>query len=184
MKGAVLSNDEKYHGHAEVQALTIEGPYEGAVPEDTPSRRRIFVCDPAAAAEEAACAERILSRMARLAYRRPPTDGDVETLLEFFRDGRAREGGNFDTGIQLALERLLVDPDFLLRVQEDPPGAGLGQVYALSNLELASRLSFFLWSSIPDEELLEIAERGGLTDPATLGRRCGACWPIRAARRW
>ena len=124
MKGAVLSNDEKYHGHAEVQALTIEGPYEGAVPEDTPSRRRIFVCDPAAAAEEAACAERILSRMARLAYRRPPTDGDVETLLEFFRDGRAREGGNFDTGIQLALERLLVDPDFLLRVQEDAPARG------------------------------------------------------------
>ena len=168
MKGAVLSNDEKYHGNAEVQALTIEGPYEGAVPGDTPSRRRIFVCRPAAASDEEACAERILSRLARLAYRRPPTDRDVRTLLDFFRDGRAKEDGSFDTGIQLALERLLVDPDFLLRVHEDPPGAAPGQAYALSDLELASRLSFFLWSSIPDEELLEVAGRGGLTDPAAL----------------
>ena len=168
MKGAVLSNDEKYHGNAEVQALTIEGPYDGAVPGDTPSRRRIFACRPAAASEEEACAGRILSRLARLAYRRPPTDRDVETLLEFFRDGRAKAGGGFDTGIQLALERLLVDPDFLLRVHEDPPGAGPGQAYALGDLELASRLSFFLWSSIPDDELLAVAERGELTDAATL----------------
>ena len=171
MKGAVLSNDEKYHGNAEVQALTIEGPYEGTVPADTPSRRRIFGCRPAAGAalpEEEACAERILSRLARLAYRRPPTERDVETLLAFFRDGRAKVEGSFDTGIQLALERLLVDPDFLLRVYEDPPGAGPGEAYALGDLELASRLSFFLWSSIPDEELLDLAERGELTDPATL----------------
>ena len=168
MKGAVLSNDEKYHGNAEVQALTIEGPYEGAVPDDTPSRRRIFVCRPAAASEEEACARRILSRLARLAYRRPPADGDVETLLGFFRDGRAKDGGDFDTGIQLALERLLVDPDFLLRVHEDPPGAAPGQAYALPDLELASRLSFFLWSSIPDDALLDAAERGELTDPAVL----------------
>ena len=171
MKGAVLSNDEKYHGNAEVQALTIEGPYEGAVPDGTPSRRRIFVCDPATASEEEACAERILSRLARLAYRRPPTERDIETLLEFFRDGRAKEGGGFDTGIQLALERLLVDPDFLLRVHEDPPGAAPGQAYALGGLELASRLSFFLWSSIPDEDLLAVAERGALTDPPTLRRQ-------------
>ena len=168
MKGAVLSNDEKYHGHAEVQSLTIEGPYDGAVPEDTPSRRRILVCRPAAAAEEEACAARILSRLARLAYRRPPTEGDIETLLGFYRDGRAKDGGNFDTGIQLALERLLVDPDFLLRVHEDPPGAAPGQAYRLPDLALASRLSFFLWSSIPDEELLEVAGRGELTDPAIL----------------
>ena len=171
MKGAVLSNDEKYHGNAEVQALTIEGPYEGAVPDGTPSRRRIFVCDPATASEEEACAERILTRLARLAYRRPPTERDVETLLEFFRDGRAKEGGSFDTGIQLALERLLVDPDFLLRVHEDPPGAAPEQAYALGDLELASRLSFFLWSSIPDEELLAVAERGALTAPPTLRRQ-------------
>ncbi len=168
MKGAVLSNDEKYHGNAEVQALTIEGPYEGAMPDDTPSRRRIFVCRPAAASEEEACARRILSRLARLAYRRPPTDGDVETLLQFFRDGRAKAGGGFDTGIQLALERLLVDPDFLLRVHEDPPGAEPGQAYPLPDLELASRLSFFLWSSLPDDELLDAAGRGELTDPAVL----------------
>ena len=168
MRGAVLSNDEKYHGHAEVQSLTIEGPYDGAVPGDTPSRRRIFVCRPAAASEEEACAARVLSRLARLAYRRPPTEGDIDTLLGFYRDGRAKDGGSFDTGIQLALERLLVDPDFLLRVHEDPPGAAPGQAYALPDLELASRLSFFLWSSIPDEELLEIAGRGALADPATL----------------
>ena len=168
MKGAVLSNDEKYHGNAEVQALTIEGPYEGAVPDDTPSRRRIFVCRPAAASQEEACARRILSRLARLAYRRLPADSDVETLLGFYRDGRAKDGGDFDTGIQLALERLLVDPDFLLRVHEDPPGAAPGQAYPLPDLELASRLSFFLWSSIPDDELLDAAERGELTDPAAL----------------
>ena len=168
MKGAVLSNDEKYHGNAEVQSLTIEGPYDGAVPDDTPSRRRIFVCRPATASDEDACAERILSRLARLAYRRAPTEGEVATLLGFFRDGRAKPGGDFDTGIQLALERLLVDPDFLLRVHEDPPGAAPGEAYALSDLELASRLSFFLWSSIPDDELLAIAERGELTDLATL----------------
>ncbi|MCE2541563.1 MAG: DUF1592 domain-containing protein, partial [Acidobacteria bacterium] len=171
MKGAVLSNDEKYHGNAEVQALTIEGPYEGAVPEDTPNRQRIFVCAPAAEPEEEACAERILSRLARLAYRRPPADRDVDTLLEFFRDGRAKAGGGFDSGIQLALERLLVDPDFLLRVHEDPPGAAPGQTYALGDLELASRLSFFLWSSIPDDELLDVAERGELTDFAVMRRQ-------------
>ena len=168
MKGAVLSNDEKYHGNAEVQALTIEGPYEGAVPDDTPSRRRIFACRPAAPSGDEACARRILSRLARLAYRRPPAGGDVETLLDFFRAGRAKPGGGFDAGIQLALERLLVDPDFLLRVHEEPPGAAPGEAYALPDLELASRLSFFLWSSIPDEELLDVAERGELTDPETL----------------
>ncbi len=171
MKGAVLSNDERYHGHAEVQALTIEGPYEGAVPADTPSRRQIFVCQPTAASEEEACAERIMSSLARLAYRRPPTRQDLETLLEFFRDGRSKEGGSFDTGIQLALERLLVDPDFLIRVHEDPPGTTPGEVYALSDLELASRVSFFLWSSIPDAELLDVAERGQLTDPVILSQQ-------------
>ena len=171
MKGAVLSNDEKYHGNAEVQSLTIEGPYDAAAPEDTPSRRRVFACRPAAASEEDACAERILSRLARLAYRRPPTDREVETLFDFFRDGRAQAGGGFDAGIRLALERLLVDPDFLLRVYEDPPGAAPGEAYAFGGLALASRLSFFLWSSIPDDELLDAAERGALSDPAARRRQ-------------
>jgi hypothetical protein len=167
LTGELLSNDEMLHGDTRVHALTLEGPYEGAVAGDTPSRRQIFVCYPSAASEEQACAMRIVSRLARLAYRRPATDQEVQTLLEFFDDGR-EEGGSFDAGIQLALERLLVDPAFLLRVLEDPADAGPGQVYELSDLDLASRLSFFMWSSIPDEALLDAAELGELSDPAVL----------------
>ena len=180
MKGAVLSNDEKYHGNAEVQALTIEGPYEGAVPDDTPSRRQVLVCRPAAAASEAAaseeeaaseedaCAERILSRLARLAYRRPPTEGDVDTLLAFFRDGRAKPGGDFDrhpARPRAAARRSGLPP---ARARGSAPARPQEGAYALDDFELASRLSFFLWSSIPDDELLDVAERGELTDPATL----------------
>ena len=120
-----------------------------------------------AAAEERACATKILSRMARLAYRRPVTKADVQTLLEFFDSGR-HDGGSFDSGIQFALERMLVDPDFLLRVHRDPASAGDRPHIRLSDLEVASRLSFFLWSSIPDDRLLTLAERGELTNPATL----------------
>ena len=170
MVGELLSNDEMFHGDARVQAVEIEGPYDGAIPEDTPSRQKVFDCYPTDASEEGACATRILSRLARLAYRRPVTDQDLRTLLAFFEDGRER-GGGFDTGIQLALERLLVDPAFLLRVQEDPPGAVPGQPYRLSEIELATRLSFFLWSSIPDEPLLDAAERRELSDPAILDQQ-------------
>ncbi len=170
MAGELLSNDEMYHGNARVHAVTIEGPYEGAVAEDTPSRRRIFVCDPRTDSSEMECATTILSRLTRLAYRRPVIDEDIQTLLGFFEEGRNRSG-TFDGGVQLALERLLVDPDFLLRVQADPPGLAAGQVYQLSDLDLASRLSFFLWSSIPDEPLLALAERGQLTDSATMRRQ-------------
>ena len=137
---------------------------------DTPSRRAIFVCQPRLAAEERACATKILSRMARLAYRRPVTKADVQTLLEFFDTGR-HDGGSFDSGIQFALERMLVDPDFLLRVhreQASPTRVPAARATRLSDLEVASRLSFFLWSSIPDERLLALAERGQLTNPATL----------------
>ena len=122
MVGELLSNDEMYHGDAQVLALEIEGPFDATIPEDTPSRQRIFSCYPTDASEEGGCATRILSRLARLAYRRPVTDQEVRTLLAFFEDGRER-GGSFDAGIQLALERLLIDPAFLLRVQEDPPDA-------------------------------------------------------------
>ncbi len=161
-------------GYANVGSVQIGGPYEAHGPaKDTPSRRAIFVCQPPAsgnAAEERSCAATILSKMARLAYRRPATKADVDTLLEFFDSGR-QDGGSFDTGIQFALERMLVDPDFLLRVYRDPAepkGQGGAPAYRLSDLELASRLSFFLWSSIPDDRLLTLAEHGELPDPATL----------------
>ena len=168
MAGELLSNDEMFHGDARVHSVSIEGPYEGVLLGDTPSRQKIFECYPAVASEEAACASRILSQLARLAYRRPVTDQDLRTLLAFFEDGRAR--GGFDAGIQLALERLVVDPDFLLRVQEDPADAVPGRPYRLSEIELATRLSFFLWSSIPDEPLLDAAERRELSDPEILGQ--------------
>lgn len=171
-RGRVITNDQVYMGYANVGSVQIGGPYKNDEPaKDTPSRRAIFVCQPHAQPEERACAARILSRIARLAYRRPVTGDDENTLLEFFENGR-REGGSFDHGIQFALERMLVDPDFLLRVHREPAvtrEAGAGQAtYPLGDLELASRLSFFLWSSIPDERLLALAERGLLANAETL----------------
>jgi mono/diheme cytochrome c family protein len=166
--GEVLSNDEAYYGNAAVDSLSIGGPYEITGSSDTPSRREVFACRPADGTPEQACATQILSRLARRAYRRPVTDEDVQTLLGFFETGR-ESGGSFDAGIQLALERLLVDPDFLLRIERDPPDVAPGQqVYPLSDLEVASRLSFFLWNSIPDDPLLSTAELGTLTDPEVL----------------
>ena len=167
--GEVLSNDEAYHGNAAVSSVAIGGPYEATGPGDTPSRRAIFACRPDTPADtdERACAAEIVSRLARRAYRRPVTPADLDTLLGFFESGR-ESGGSFDAGIQLALERMLVDPDFLLRMERDPAGAAPGQPYRLSGVEVASRLSFFLWGSIPDGPLLDAAERGALTDPAEL----------------
>ena len=156
-------------------SLTVTGPFaaSGGPPvEDTPSRRRIFVCRPAdgaAEAEETACAHRILSSLARRAYRRPVTSADLDVLLGFFDEGD-REGG-FDAGIEMALRWLLASPEFVLRVERDPAGVAAGASYAISDLELASRLSFFLWSSIPDDELLDLAAAGRLRDPAELERQ-------------
>ena len=168
-RGRVIADDQVYMDYANVGSVQIGGPYEpaGAAPvaaKDTASRRAIFICRPGAPSEERACATKILSRLARLAYRRPVTKADVETLLGFFDKGK-RDGGSFDNGIQFALERLLVDPDFLLRIHREPGGPG---PYRLSDIELASRLSFFLWSSIPDERLLDLAERGQLSNPRNL----------------
>ncbi|MGA3240674.1 MAG: DUF1592 domain-containing protein [Bryobacteraceae bacterium] len=166
-RGRVIADDQVYMDYANVGRVEIGGPYQPAgTAKDTPSRRAIFICQPRPGADERACAARILSRMARLAYRRPVTKADVQTLLEFFDSGR-RDGGSFDNGIQFALERLLVDPDFLLRVHHDPATA-VKAPYRLSDLEVASRLSFFLWSSIPDDRLLTLAERGQLTNPPVL----------------
>ena len=166
-RGRVITNDQVYMGYAKVGSVEIGSPYGSAGPaKDTPSRRVIFVCDPRSAGEELSCAAKILSRMARLAYRRPVTKADERTLLEFFDTGR-RNGGSFDHGIQFALERILVDPDFLLRIHR-APGAPTQETYRVSDLELASRLSFFLWSSIPDERLLTLAERGQLRNSVVL----------------
>ena len=168
--GSVLSSDALYDGNAAVGSVAIGGPYAITGPGDTPSRREIFVCHPERRADEEACATAILSRLARRAYRRPVTAGDVQALLGFFETGRAT-GGSFDAGVQFALERLLADPNFLLRVERDPPDVAPGRAYRLSDLEVASRLSFFLWSSIPDETLLDLAERGQLTDPRNLAQQ-------------
>ena len=168
-RGRVITNDQVYMGYANVGQIQVGGPYskDEARPKDTPSRRAIFICEPKAASEERACANRILARMARLAYRRPVTDQDVPTLMEFFDQGRA-EGRSFEAGIQFALERMLVDPDFLLRVIRDPARAPAAGAASLNDLELASRLSFFLWSSIPDDQLLRLAERKQLSNPQNL----------------
>ena len=152
-----------------IQTVVITGPYNATGPGDTPSRRRIFVCRPASAIEEAPCARKIVSALARRAYRRAPLGDEVETLMGFYQQGR-REG-DFEGGIQQALARILVAPAFLHRVEEEPRGVPAGAIYRISNLELASRLSFFLWSSIPDDELLEVAGRGRLLDPPVLTRQ-------------
>jgi hypothetical protein len=152
-----------------INSVTISGPYNVTGPGDSPSRRRIFVCKPASAAEELPCARRILSTLARRAYRRPVNETDVRDLLPFYE--RGRKEGNFDLGIQKALERLLVSSQFLFRIERPPsPGASAGPdtAYRVSDLELASRLSFFIWSSIPDDELLDVAAAGRLKDPNVL----------------
>jgi mono/diheme cytochrome c family protein len=149
-------------------SVTISGPYTVKGPGDSPSRRRIFVCRPSGA-EDLPCATRILSTLVRRAYRRPGTDDDVQRLLPFYAAGRA-EGG-FERGIQRALERVLVSPQFLFRIEHEPPNLPPGTPYRISDLELASRLSFFLWSSIPDDELLDTATGGQLNSPAVLDQQ-------------
>jgi mono/diheme cytochrome c family protein len=149
-----------------VDSVEIVGPYVGAVPRESPARQRIFVCAPTGKAGDEACATKILTALARRAYRRAVTPANVQPLISFYRIGRREHG--FDSGIEWALERLLVDPSFLFRIERDPAGAAPGTPYRLSDAELASRLSFFLWSSIPDDQLLELAIRGRLKDPAVL----------------
>jgi len=159
-----------------INSVTISGPYKVTGTGDSPSRRRVFVCRPASAkgsgeagsssAEETACARRILSTLARRAYRRPANETDLRDLLPFYEQGRKQ--GSFDLGIQKALERLLVSPQFLFRIEREPANVATATAYRVSDLELASRLSFFIWSSIPDDELLDAASSGRLKDPKVL----------------
>ena len=159
-----------------LESIRIEGPHRpepagsGApVAGATASRERIFTCRPAGRDDEAACADEILAGLARRAFRRPVTGDDLDVLRLFYREGR--RAGTFDAGIQRAIESLLVDPEFLFRIERDPEDAAPGSPYRLSDVELASRLSFFLWSSIPDDELLAVAEAGRLRDPVVLERQ-------------
>ncbi len=165
-----------------IASLEIHGPYGGKVPAETPSRRRVFVCRPSGPHDEEPCARRIMGTLARRAYRRPVTDVDLAPLMEIFEIGRA--AGGFETGIARALEALLSMPAFLMRAEVDPADAPAGTIYALSDVELASRLAFFLWRSIPDEELLDAAVRGRLRDPVVLERQTRRMLADRRAVRW
>jgi len=151
-----------WSGQPHIQTLTINGPFNATGPGETPSRRRIFTCRPANATGEAACAKQILSALARQAYRQPVAESDVQRIMSFFDASRSK---GFEAGVEAALQRILASPQFVFRIERDPtPGA----VHAISDLELASRLSFFLWSSIPDERLLQLASSGTLKRPAVL----------------
>jgi hypothetical protein len=166
--------DGIFHVDARTPGITqvvISGPFNVTGPGDTPSRRRVLICSPAAPADEESCAKQILSTLATRAYRRPiaESSGDVQTLLEFYRAGRQSSG--FDSGIRRAVARVLVDPQFLFRMEREPAGVATGAAYRLTDLDLASRLSFFLWSSIPDDQLREAAVRGVLKEPAELERQ-------------
>ncbi len=167
---AMLEHRES-HDLPYIGEVIITGPFDPKVPEHSPSRDRIFVCRPSAGTSARACAEQILATLARQAFRRPVTDADLSRLLPFYEQGRA--AGSFDAGIERALARLLVSPSFLFRIEADPVGVSPGTAYELDGLALASRLSFFLWSTVPDDELLELAERGELDHPAVLEQQVG-----------
>ncbi len=143
-----------------IYQISINGPYDSKGPGDTPSRRQIFVSRPTNAGDEGRCAEKILTTLMRRAYRRPVTYADLEKPMEFYHRAKAEDG--FEAGIETALSAVLVSPEFLFRIEQDPAGVAPNTAYRLSDVTLASRLSFFLWSSIPDDELLATAERGDL----------------------
>jgi hypothetical protein len=153
-------------GLPHVLSVSIGGPFEAKGSGDTPSRRRIFTCHPVATSEEIPCARKIISTLASHAYREPVSDSDLETLLGFYQEGRNQ--GNFENGIEMALRRVLASPQFVFRFERDPAGIAPDTNYRISDPDLASRLSFFLWSSIPDDELIHLASQGKLRNPAVL----------------
>ena len=162
-----------YNGRslAAIFSVSVAGPYNPGAPGQTPSRQRIFVCQPSKPSTELSCAKTIIEKLARRAYRRQLADADRQKLLNYYREGRA-EGGTFEQGIEMAVRAILASPDFLFRIERDPERVAGGSVYQLSDVELASRLSFFLWSSIPDDQLLDLAiarQASESTDSRTAG---------------
>jgi Protein of unknown function (DUF1592)/Protein of unknown function (DUF1588)/Protein of unknown function (DUF1585)/Protein of unknown function (DUF1587)/Protein of unknown function (DUF1595) len=153
-----------------VGQVWIEGPYNAKGASDTAARRKIFVCRPTAKADEAACARNIASSLVKRAFRRPATPQDVSRLMEFYQSGRGNNG-TFDDGVEAVIQRVLADPEFVYRREAEPTNIAVGKPYRISDMALASRLSFFLWSSVPDEELVNAAQQGKLRDPATLERQ-------------
>ena len=156
-------------GLPDVDRMLIAGPFEAARPNDTPSRERIFSCRPTGSDDELSCAQTILSMLGRLAYRRPLEGPELDRILGFYGEGRSQDG--FEAGIELALRFILASPQFIFRLEAEPADLEPGDVYPLADLDLASRLSFFLWSSIPDDELLTVAERGQLSDQGEIARQ-------------
>ena len=165
-----------------VRDFAISGPFAVTGVSDTVSRRTVFSCRPTATDEEAGCAAEILKRLASRAYREPATARDVEPLMGFYRSGR--EGADFEAGIRAALEALLASPRFVFRLEQPPATARVGDAFAVADLDLASRLSFFVWGTVPDAELIRVATSGGLKTGAGLESRSGACSPTRSRRRW
>ncbi len=156
-------------GLPHLRDLGISGPYRAAGVGDTPSRRKIFTCRPEAGSDELPCAKKIVSSLARQAFRRPVTPADLEDLLSAYQTGRNR--GDFDSGIRMAVQAIVADPEFVFRFERTPANVAAGKNYRVSDLELASRLSYFLWSSAPDEELIAVASAGKLKDPAILEKQ-------------
>jgi hypothetical protein len=166
-----LRDSQEVHmvgGLPRLRAVNVEGPYNVKGVSNTPSRERLFICHPASAGEEPLCASKILTNLARRAYRRPVTAADVEAPMAFYNESR-ENGRDFDAGIRSGVARILSSPSFLYRIEADPAGIRPGAAHAVSDLELASRLSFFLWSSIPDQTLLNLAAAGRLREPGVLG---------------
>jgi hypothetical protein len=179
IKNMVFTEDARDPG---IEEIEISGPYGGKPPEETPSRRLLFVCQPARAGDEEGCARKILSTFARRAYRRPVTGADLEPLLALYRGGRKAK--DFDTGIARALEGVLSFPAFLFRIESDPETAKPGTYHRVTDLELASRLSFFLWRSVPDDELLDAAANRRLREPAGLAQQVRRMLNDRRSDRW
>jgi hypothetical protein len=155
-------------GHPHFEMFMVTGPFNPTGPGDTPSRRKVFICRPANRSDEEPCARKIITTLARRAYRGDAADADIQRLMKFYQS--ASQSGGFERGIQRALQRILASPKFAFHVEAEPANAAPGSIYSISDLELASRLSFFLWSSIPDDELLQTATKGNLRTPAVLER--------------